>query len=414
MQSAPSDPLAWTRDHSPILDSFRDEYAESQPFDGYDIAVSSSLTTNTGVLIETIREAGASSIVFTSPGAEYNEPAVIEAIRDLDGVEAFIEPEMDRDELDRERDRLLETEPDFIIEDGCVLTAKVHDEYPDIASQIKGGVEQTTFGITRLQAMDRQDVLEYPVYGVNDTPMKHYFDNVHGTGETTISGIMTTTNTLFSGAIVVIVGYGYCGRGVARKAKGMGACTIVTEIDPRNALEARMDGHWVMPMAEAAPIGEYFVAASGNIDVIREEHFDMMSDGAIVASAGTGLEIATEDLDDMASETSDPMPGITRYHLPDGRQINILANGYVVNLAGPNVTGHPAEVMDMTFAMMFIGAYDMLTNNPDLSPGLHAIPDHLDRKVASKALEGMGVEIDEMTDQQRKQLDDWAHAKGRL
>lgn len=408
------DPLSWTRRHSPILASLAERFRSTEPLDGYDIAVSSSVTTNTGVLIETLREAGADSVVFTSAGPKYNEPAVIEALEGHSDVRAFVEPGMTNEDLAAAHGRLLETKPDFIIEDGCVLTAKLHADYPEIAKEVIGAVEQTTIGITRLRAMDRQGVLEYPVYGVNDTPMKHYFDNVHGTGETTLTGVMTTTNLLFSGATVVVIGYGYCGRGVARKASGMGADTIVTEIDPRKALEAKMDGHRVMPMSEAAAVGEYFIAATGNVDAIRRDHIESMADDAILASAGMAAEIDVAALEDLAESTAAPMPGITEYRLSDGRSVHLLADGHVVNLAGPHVTGHPAEVMDMTFAMMFMGAYDMIANDPDLEPGLHGIPDRLDREVADQALATMDVEIDELTERQRAYMEDWEHADTRM
>ena len=409
-----ADPLSWTRNRSPVLESFATQYEESRPLAGYDIAVCSSVTTNTGILIETLRAAGVDYLPFTSAGPKYNEPAVIDALDELSGVEAFVEPEMSGEDLEAARRRLLETEPDFIIEDGCVLTSTLHAEYPNIAEHVLGAVEQTTIGITRLRAMDRQGVLKYPVYGVNDTPMKHYFDNVHGTGETTLTGILSTTNTLLSGATVVVAGYGYCGRGVARKARGLGARTIVTEVDPRKALEAMMDGHWVMPMDEAVAVGEYFIAATGNVDVIRREHFERMADDAIVASAGTASEIPVDDLESLAEDVTTPRPGVTQYHLSDGRRINLLADAYVVNLAAPNSTGHPAEVMDLTFAMMFVGAHDLLLRNTDLTPGLHPIPDRLDREVADRALDSMGVRIDDLTDQQRAYIEDWEHADSRM
>lgn len=414
MDSSQEDPLAWTRNRSPILDSFAAQYADGKPFTGYDIAVCSSVTTNTGILIETIRTAGADSVVFTSAAPTYNEPAVIEALAEFENVTAFVESNMTHEALEQSRKELLRTRPDFIIEDGCVLTATLHAEFPDLGEQIVGAVEQTTIGVTRLRAMERQGVLRYPVYAANDTPMKHYFDNVHGTGETTLTGILSTTNTLFSGSTVVIVGYGYCGRGVARKARGMGARTIVTEVDPRKALEAVMDGHWVMPMEEAASLGDYFIAATGNVDVIRREHYEAMSDDVIVASAGTSSEISVRDLETIAIDSTTPRPGVTQYHLPDGRRINLLADAYVVNLAAPYSTGHPAEVMDMTFGAMFMGAYDMLVNKPDLEPGVHSIPDRLDRQVASKAIASMGVSIDELTDEQREYIEDWEHAQVRL
>ncbi|MFT4923243.1 MAG: adenosylhomocysteinase, partial [Haloarculaceae archaeon] len=253
-------------------------------------------------------------------------------------------------------------------------------------------------------------VLEFPVYGVNDTPMKHFFDNVHGTGESALTNVAITTNTILSGKDVVVCGYGYCGRGIASKARGMGAQTIVTEVDPRTALQAHMDGHRVMDMTEAAEAGELFITATGNREVIRREHVERMADGAILANAGHfDVEIDVDALEAMADSVSTPREGVTRYHMPDGRRLNLLADGRLVNLTGPYSQGHPAEVMDTTFAMMFVAAYDVLVDGSDLAPGLYAIPDRLDREVATRKLETLGVSIESLTESQRDYYEEWEH-----
>jgi adenosylhomocysteinase len=258
--------------------------------------------------------------------------------------------------------------------------------------------------------MADQDVLRFPVYGVNDTPMKHYFDNVHGTGESTLANVAITTNAVLSGKDVVVCGYGYCGRGIARKARGMGAQTIVTEVDPRKALQAHMDGHRVMDMDEAAREGDLFITATGNREVIRPEHVEQMTDGATLANSGHfDVEIDIEGLEAMAESTSTPKEGVTRYHLPDGRDINLLADGRLVNLTGPFSQGHPAEVMDTTFAMMFVAAYDILVDGTDLDAGLYNIPDRLDRRVAARKLETLGVSTEELTESQRAYYEEWEH-----
>jgi adenosylhomocysteinase len=254
--------------------------------------------------------------------------------------------------------------------------------------------------------MEEESVLEFPVYGANDSPMKHRFDNVHGTGESALTNIAITTNALIAGKRVVIAGYGYVGRGIATKARELGARTIVTEVEPRRALEAHMDGHDVMSMEKAAKQGEVFITATGTSSVIRREHLRQMKDGSLLANAGHfDVEIDLDSLADLAEETSEPEEGVTRYHLPDGQQLDLLAEGRLVNLTGPQSKGHPGEVMDTTFAIMFEAARDLL--DVDLNPGLYQVPDRLDRAVAERKLETLGKEIDEPTKEQRVYDSDW-------
>jgi len=409
MASDEADPLAWTRDYTPILRSLAAEYGESKPLDGDTVALASHLETKTGVLVETLRAAGA-RVLVTGSEPYSTKGAVVEALGAIEGVETFVEAGMSEEDWEAGQHDLLKERPDFILDDGCELIAKVHADHPDVAEGVIGGGEQTTAGITRVEAMADQDVLRFPVYGVNDTPMKHYFDNVHGTGESTLTNVLSTTNTMLSGKTVVVAGYGYCGRGIARKARGMGAWTVVTEVDPRKALEAVMDGHRVTSMAEAAPRADYVITSTGNREVVRREHIERLQDGVVLANAGHfDVEIAVEDLDELAEDVTRPKAGITRYHLPDGRRVNLLARGRLVNLTGPHSEGHPAEVMDTTFAMMFAAARDMLTREPDLVPGLYPIPDHLDREVADRKLETLGITIDSLTESQREYREDWEH-----
>ncbi|MFB6170799.1 MAG: adenosylhomocysteinase, partial [Haloarculaceae archaeon] len=326
-------------------------------------------------------------------------------------ITAYAWEGMTDEEFDEAQHDLLEEEPDFILDDGCELIAKAHADHPEVAADVIGGGEQTTAGIHRVEAMAEEGVLQFPVYGVNDTPMKHFFDNVHGTGESALSNIQTHTNTILSGKDVVVAGYGYCGRGVARKARGIGAKTIVTEVDPRKALEAHMDGHRVMSMDEAAEVGDLFIATTGNRDVVRREHMEQMADGVQLANAGHfDVEIDLDALESMAESTSEPKEGVTRYHLPDGRRLNLLTEGRLVNLTGPHSQGHPAEVIDTTHAMMFVTAYDLIGGAAeDLAPDMYAIPDRLDRDVANRKLRTLGIEIDDLTDSQEAYLTDWEH-----
>lgn len=409
--SARQDPISWARDFSPVLQSLGATYSE--PFAGLTVAVCSSITTNTGVLIETLRAAGAERVLFTSAGPKYNDPAVIRMLDDADGIEGYVSPGMSQAELDDACGALLAEGPDLLLDDGCVLTAAAHADHPDVAADIIGAAEQTTVGITRLRVLEEEGLLAYPVYAVNDTPMKRSFDNVHGTGESVLTAIAATTNTMLSGSTVVVAGYGYCGRGVARKAHGVGADTVVTEVDPRRALQAHMDGHRVLSLHEAAPVGDYFIAATGSVDVFRREHFQAMGDGAIIASAGTAAEIAVDDLDALATRTGKPRDGVTRYQLPDGRRLNLLADGYVVNLAAPGSDGHPEQIIDLTFAMMFEAARELVDGDRALDPGLYPVPDRLDRAVAERGMETLGLSLDVPTDRQREYAADWKHEDAR-
>ncbi|PSP79126.1 adenosylhomocysteinase [Halobacteriales archaeon QS_1_68_20] len=401
------DPLAWSRDFTPVLRSLAEEYGDDQPLDGYTVAVASHLETKTGVFVETLHAAGARLLVSGSEPYSTRGP-VVEALSQVDGIETYVEAGMREEAWEAGQHELLEQGPDLILDDGCELIAKVHDEHPEVAREVVGGGEQTTAGIRRLEAMDDEGMLEFPVYGVNDTPMKNHFDNVHGTGESSLSNVMLTTNAMLAGKTVVVAGYGYCGRGIARKARGLGADTVVTEVDPRKALEAVMDGHRVAPMAEAAAEADYVLSATGSRDVVRAEHLDALPDGVILANAGHfDVEIDVDALESAAERVTEPKEGVTRYHLPDGPRVNLLAEGRLINLTGPYSQGHPAEVMDTTFAMMFEAARDLATGDRDLGPGLYQVPDRLDRAVARRKLDDMGVAIDEMTDRQREYYEDW-------
>jgi adenosylhomocysteinase len=408
-EASTDDPLVWTRDHTPLLQSFGEEFGNERPFDGLKVAVVSHLETKTGVLIETLHAAGA-TVLFAPSEPQSTHGDVVRFLDAQEGYEAFAEEGMTDEAFEAAQHALLEREPDVILDDGCELIAKVHDAHPEVARRVLAGGEQTTAGITRLEAMDREGVLQFPVYGVNDTPMKHFFDNVHGTGESALANVMISTNAMVSGTTAVVAGYGYVGRGVARKLRGVGADTVVTEVDPRRALQAHMDGHRVMSMPEAAEVGDLFVTATGSRDVIRGEHLERMESGAKLANAGHfDVEIALADLEGLAERSWSPKAGITRYELPDGRHLDLLAEGRLVNLTGPYSQGHPAEVIDMTFAMMFMAAYDLVGRHEELEPGLYGVPDRIDREVAERKLATLGVDIDERTERQREYSEDWRH-----
>ncbi|WP_435125522.1 adenosylhomocysteinase [Halobaculum sp. D14] len=402
---AGADPLAWTRESTPLLRGLADDLRRAEPFAGMTAAVASHLEPKTGVFIETVA-AGGADVLFTGSDPDSGHEAVIDHLDDQPGLEAFAAEGMTEAELDEQHHRLLDREPDLLFDDGCVLAAKLHDSHGDALESVVGVAEQTTSGVHRLEAMAADDVLAVPAFAVNHTPMKRRFDNVHGTGESAVSNVQLTANRIVSGETVVVAGYGHVGRGVAEKARGIGAHTVVVEVDPRKALEAHMDGHRVASMADAAADGDVFVTATGVRDVVREEHFREMHDDVLLANAGHyDVEIDVDALRDLAESTSTPRAGVTRFHLPDGRRLNLFAEGRLVNLSGPYSQGHPAAVMDSTFAMMTVAGRELV--EADLSPAVHAVPDRLDREVARKKADAVGVPVEDRTDEQAAYLEDW-------
>ncbi|MFB6206953.1 MAG: adenosylhomocysteinase [Haloglomus sp.] len=398
-----ADPLSWIREQMPVLRALG---AAGEPLAGTTVAVSSHLEPSTGFFIETLAEAGA-AVLATASEANSTHDDVVDYLDSLDRVETFADAAMDDAALDEAHRRLLDREPELLLTDGAELIMKAHDDVSDVADAVRGAAEQTTSGVSRVEAMADAGRLALPVYRVNHTPMKHQFDNVHGTGESALTNIAMTTNTIIAGRTVVVAGYGYVGRGVARKARDLGAETIVTEIDPRKALRARMDGHRVMPMDAAAAEGDLFVTATGNCRVIRDEHFDEMPDEAVLANVGhLDVEIDLEALADRATEVVETDQGITRYRLPDGRRLDVLARGRLVNLTGPFSQGHPAAVMDTTFGAMFVAGRH-LDDGAVPDPGVHPLPEELDREIAELKLDTMGIDIDTLTDKQAAYLDSW-------
>ncbi|MFB6127380.1 MAG: adenosylhomocysteinase [Halolamina sp.] len=399
------DALSWTREELPVLCDRQTRHAEDRPLDGVTVGVASHLEHKTGVFVESVAAAGADVLATSNdPASVY--PDVVEALADREGIRLFVEAGLDDEGL-RERHReLLAAEPDFLLDDGAVLLALAHLEFPAVAAGLDGACEQTTTGVHRAEAMAEAGVLECPVARVNHSPSKHRFDNVHGTGESATANVQITTNRILAGRTVVVAGYGYVGRGVAHKLRGIGADTVVTEVDPRKAIAATLAGHRVLPMAEAAAVGDFFVTATGTCDVIRPEHVDRMRDGAVLANAGHfDVEVDVSGIAERAAATTAPEDGVTRYHMPDGRRIDLLAEGRLVNLASPHARGHPAAVMDTTFSLMLAAAVDLREREPD--PGVYDVPDAVDRSVARAKCEAMGIDTDALTESQRAYLNDW-------
>ncbi len=398
-------PVAGVSDRSPLLCSYAEQYRESKPFEGLVIGVSAPLTPHTGLFADVLATGGGEVLVTGEAGSTHAD--VVEWLRGRPGVTPLATAGMTADELVETREEVLEAEPDLLADDGAFLLSLVHDQFPEVAQGVRGACEQTTGGITRLQAMDDQGALAFPIYDVNGTPMKQHFDNVHGTAESSLSAMMSLTDALFAGSVAVVAGYGHCGRGIARRLRALGARTVVTEVDPRKALEALADGHEVQPMGEAVADAEFVITATGRYQVLRADHVDALADGAVIASIGSAIEIDVNALAERATSIDQRKPGVERYRFPDGREVTLLTGGRVVNLSAPGSTGNPSEVMDTTFAMMVRGLATF-TDGVELEPGLHPVPEHIDREVAHEKLEAMGVAIDGVTEAQRAYHNQWA------
>lgn len=399
--------LAWARAHMPVHAELRERYGTDRPFAGVTVGVCSHVEAKTGVLIETLAAAGA-EVIFTGSEPGSSQDDVVAALNEQQGITGYARRGATKAELDTFHRQALDHGPNLILDDAAELTARLVHERPDLLPGLKGVCEQTTTGVQRIQAMLREGMVGFPAYAVNDTPMKHEFDNVHGTGESSLTNLMLTTNLLLAGKQVVVAGYGDCGLGVAQKARAWGAQVTVTEIEPRKALRAHMAGFRVTSMEEAARYGEVFVTATGNRDVIRVEHFAQMRDGALLANAGHfNVEIDARALADVAESVTEARPGIVEYRMSDGRRLHLVAEGRLVNLATPTAMGHPVEVMDQTFAMQFMAAQHLLEHGAALTPGMQRVPDEVDRQVAEIKLQTLGVTIDALTESQRHFLDTW-------
>ncbi|MCG5547868.1 adenosylhomocysteinase [Halorhodospira halochloris] len=399
--------LAWARAHMPVHAALGERLSKDRPLAGECIAVCSHIEAKTGVLLETLATAGA-SVVFTGSEPGSSQDDVVAALNEQDGITGYAERGISEERLAELHSQALVHAPTMILDDAAELTARMVNERPDLLSGVKGVCEQTTTGVQRIQAMLGDGALSFPAYAVNHTPMKHEFDNIHGTGESALTNLLLTTNLLLAGKQVVVAGYGDCGVGVAHKARALGAQVTITEIEPRAALRAHMNGFAVLPMLEAAAIGDFFITVTGNRDVIRREHIERMQDGAILANAGHfNVEINSADLADLAVARRQARPGIEAFELADGRQINLVCEGRLVNLAAPTAMGHPAEVMDQTFAMQLMAALHLFTNHSSLKPGVHPVPDDVDRQVAEIKLETLGIQTDQLTTEQQRFLDSW-------
>ncbi|MEF8776549.1 MAG: adenosylhomocysteinase [Haloarculaceae archaeon] len=401
--------VAWARQHMPIMAAIREAFEADRPLAGETVGMAMHVEAKTAVLAEVLAAGGAEvAITGCNPLSTHND--VSAALDAVDGLTSYAERGVDDDAYYDAMQAVLDHEPTITVDDGGDLVFLVHEEYPGLIDLIHGGCEETTTGVHRLRAMAEDDALEYPMVAVNDTPMKRLFDNIHGTGESALASIAMTTNLAWAGTTVVVAGFGYCGKGVARKASGQNAEVVVTEVDPRRALEAHMEGYDVMPMADAAAVGDVFVTTTGNRDVIVGEHFDVMRDGTVLANAGHfDVEINIEALADRAVETSEAREGIRAYEMADGRRLNLLAEGRLVNLATPVALGHPVEVMDQSFGIQAACVRELVEQSEAYEAAVHDVPDRLDREVCEIKLEAEGIGIDSLTDEQAEYMDSWQH-----
>lgn len=397
--------IEWSDRHMPVLALIRERFAGDKPLKGQRISACLHVTTETANLARTLKAGGAEVALCASNPLSTSDDAAASLVKDY-GISVFAIKGAPRDLYYRHINQALEQEPTITMDDGADLVSTVHTERRELLDNIRGGTEETTTGVIRLRAMADNGELAYPIVAVNDARTKHLFDNRYGTGQSTVDGILRATNMLFAGSTVVVAGYGWCGRGFALRARGMGAHVIVTEVDPVRALEAQMDGHRVMTMAEAAPLGDLFVTLTGDIHVVRAEHFEIMKDGAVVANSGHfNVELDLGALAKMATSRRAVRPDVEEFTLADGRHIYVLAEGRLVNLAAAE--GHPAAVMDMSFANQALAAAYLTAKADALENLVYAVPEDIDDEVARLKLRALGIDVDTLTPEQVEYLASW-------
>lgn len=397
--------MDWAAREMPVLAILEERFRRERPFEGIRMSCCMHVTTETANLMRTM-QAGGADIVLTASNPLSTQDDVAAALVSQYEIPVYaIKGEDDKTYYKNLR-AAIDHAPHITMDDGADLVSTIHKERRDLLPNIIGGTEETTTGVIRLRAMAADKMLEFPVMAVNDAMTKHFFDNRYGTGQSTIDGILRATNVLLAGKTFVVAGYGWCGRGLAMRARGMGANVVVTEVDPMVALEAVMDGFRVMPMMEAAPIGDIFITLTGDLNVVDKHHFEVMKDGALVGNSGHfNVEINIPALEEMATAKRLVRPFVESYELKDGRVINILGEGRLLNLAAAE--GHPASVMDMSFANQALGAEYMIKNADGLEKKVYNVPEEIDREIARLKLIAMGVKIDKLTDEQVKYLGSW-------
>lgn len=389
----------------PVLKLIRDRFKKEKPLKNINLACCLHVTTETANLMLALKEGGARVALCASNPLSTQDDVAASLVKDF-GIEVFAIKGEDNKTYYRHVNAALDIKPNITMDDGADLVSALHKQRKDLAQEVLAGTEETTTGVIRLRALENKGLLKFPVIAVNDADTKHFFDNRYGTGQSTIDGILRATNKLLAGSVFVVCGYGWCGRGVAMRARGAGANVIVTEIDPLCALEAVMDGFRVMPIKDAAKIGDVFVTLTGNTDVIAKEHFKVIKDGAIVANSGHfNVEIDIPGLKSLSAKTRVMRNFVEEYTLKSGKKVYLLGEGRLINLA--SAEGHPASVMDMSFANQALSAEYVAKNSDKLESKVYSVPKDIDENIAMLKLRSMGVKIDKLTPKQREYLNSW-------
>ncbi len=397
--------IDWSGRSMPVLRVIGERFAKRKPLKGVRMAACLHVTAETANLAIVLK-AGGADVRLCASNPLSTQDDVASSLVVHHGIPVFAIKGEDHKTYYKHIGQALENKPQLTMDDGADVVSVLHSERKDLLAHIIGGTEETTTGVIRLRAMAKDNVLAYPIVAVNDALTKHLFDNRYGTGQSTIDGMVRATNRLVAGSVFVVAGYGWCGRGVAMRAKGLGADVVVTEIDPMKALEAVMDGFRVMPMAEAARIGDFFCTVTGDLHVIRKEHFEKMKDGAIVANSGHfNVELDLDGLKTISKSRAVIREFVEEFTLKNGRRIVVLGDGRLVNLAAAE--GHPSSVMDMSFANQALSSEWIIKNHPKLEKKVYSVPEHLDKEIARLKLKSMGVKVDVLTKEQQKYLASW-------
>jgi adenosylhomocysteinase len=397
--------IEWANEYMNVLTLIRKRFSREKPLKGLKVACCLHVTTETANLAITLKAGGAQVYICASNPLSTQDDVAASLVKDC-GIPTFAIKGEDNKTYYRHIVDAVSCGPNITMDDGADVVSMIHKERRDLAGNILGGTEETTTGVIRLRNLEKRNLLMYPIIAVNDADTKHLFDNRYGTGQSTVDGVVRATNVLVAGSNFVVCGYGWCGRGVAMRARGLGANVIVTEIDPTKALEAVMDGYNVMPLKEACKKADVFVTVTGDINVIRKEHFEAMKDGAIVANSGHfNVEIDIPSLEKMAKKKRQIREFVCEYTMRDGRRINLLGEGRLINLAAAE--GHPASVMDMSFANQALCCEYVAKNYKKLAKKVYKVPDFIDKNIAKLKLESLGTKIDVLTEEQRKYLESW-------
>jgi adenosylhomocysteinase len=396
--------IEWAAREMPVLSNIREQFKAERPFEGIKITACAHVTTETANLVLAMVAGGADTVLCASNPLSTQDDVAAALVEE--GVRVYAIKGEDDVTYMKHIHTAIQHGPDIVVDDGADVVTIMHKDYPDLADKVMGGTEETTTGVIREKAMEKDGILKFPIVAVNDADTKHFFDNRYGTGQSTLDGILRATNVLLAGKTMVVAGYGWCGKGIAMRAKGMGSMVIVTEIDPIRALEAAMDGFQVMTMENAAPLADIIVTATGNVNVVDKHHFEVIKDGAMIANAGHfNSELNLKALAEMAGEGRKQLRPFVEEFLIGDRSVIVLGEGRLINLAAAE--GHPASVMDMSFANQALGAAYIVREHKSLENKVYRMPEDIDRNIAALKLQAMGVEIDTLTAQQEKYLVSW-------